>query len=221
MINLVNILVLIEKISKFTKNNIDKGKTPLDIYNLCSIIRESFCCSYAIRKDNNLYIYIDSTHILIKFEGNSLRYLGSDERSQALLLNKALDKIKGAEKISIRRMQKSTPGIFVKRLLNGESILENINNLNNNKIMVVSEFEKENIHKNIINLEDLDDLREYCYVFFIPHNSQSIFDFLGIINEKCKLKYTDLSAIKGIENKILYVNFLIDQKDNTDIDIKV
>jgi len=218
---LVNILVLIEKISKFTKSNIDKGKTPIDIYNLCSIIRESFCCSYAIRKDNNLYIYIDSTHILIKFEGNSLRYLGSDERSQALLLNKALDKIRGAEKISIQRMQKSTPGIFVKRLLNGESIFENINNLNDNKIMVVSEFEKENIHKNIINLEDLDDLREYCYVFPIPHNSQSVFDFLRIINKKCKLKYTDLSAIKGIENKILYVNFLIDQKESTDIEIKV
>ncbi len=123
MINLVNILILIEKISKFTKSNIDKGKTPLDIYNLCSIIRESFCCSYSIRKDNNLYIYINSIHILIKFEGNSLRYLGSDERSQALLLNKALDKINEAEKINFQGMQKSTPGIFVKRLLNGESIL--------------------------------------------------------------------------------------------------
>ncbi len=87
--------------------------------------------------------------------------------------------------------------------------------------MVISEFEIENIHRNIINLEDLDDLREYCYVFPIPHNSQSIFDFLRIINEKCKLKYTDISAIKGIENKILYVNFLIDQKESTDIDIKV
>jgi len=209
---LVNILILIEKISKFTKDNIDKGKTPLDIYNLCSIIRESFCCSYAIRKDNNLYIYIDSTHILIKFEGNSLRYLGSDERSQALLLNKALDKIIGAEKINFRGMQKSTPGIFVKRLLSSESILENIHNLNDNKIMVISEFEKENIHTNIINLEDLDDLSEYCYIFPIPQNSQSIFDFLEIINEKYKLRYTNLSTIKGIENKILYVNFLIDQK---------
>jgi len=218
---LVNILILIEKISKFTKSNIDKGKTPLDIYNLCSIIRESFCCSYSIRKDNNLYIYIESTHILIKFEGNSLRYLGSDERSQALLLNKALDKINGAEKINFKGMQKTTPGIFVKRLLNGESILENINNLINNKILVISEFEKENIHTNIINLEDLDDLREYCYVFPIPYNSQSKFDFLRIINEKYKLIYTNLSSIKGIENKILYVNFLIDQKENTNIDRKV
>jgi len=221
LINLVNILILIEKISKFTKSNIDKGKTPLDIYNLCSIIRESFCCSYSIRKDNNLYIYIESTHILIKFEGNSLRYLGSDERSQALLLNKALDKINGAEKINFKGMQKTTPGIFVKRLLNGESILENINNLINNKILVISEFEKENIHTNIINLEDLDDLREYCYVFPIPYNSQSKFDFLRIINEKYKLIYTNLSSIKGIENKILYVNFLIDQKENTNIDRKV
>ncbi|GAH04253.1 unnamed protein product [marine sediment metagenome] len=221
MINLVNILILIEKISKFTKSNIDKGKTPLDIYNLCSIIRESFCCSYSIRKDNNLYVYIDSTHILIKFEGNSLRYLGSDERSQTLLLNKALNKINGAEKIIIKGMQKSTPGILVKRLINCESILENINNLKDNKIIVINEFEKENNRSNIINLEDLDNLREYCYVFLIPQNSQSIIDFLKIINEKYNLLYTNLSAIKGIENKILYINFLIDQKENTDIEIKV
>ena len=187
MIRLVNFLFFIEDIPDYSKKDIDNGHTPLNVYQVCSIIRESFCCSYSIRKDNNLYIYIDSTHILIKFEGNSLRYLGSDERSQALLLNKALDKINGAEKINFKGMQKSTPGIFAKRLLNGESILENINNLNNNKILVISEFEKENIHKNIFNLEDLDDLREYCYVFPIPHNSQSIFDFLRIINEKCKL----------------------------------
>ena len=45
--------------------------------------------------------------------------------------------------------------------------------------------------------------------------------FLGSINKKYKLKYSNLSSIKGVENKILYVNFLIDQKENMDIDIKV
>ena len=213
MIRLANFLLFIENISDYTKKVIDNGQTPLDVYNVCSIIRESFCCSYSIRKDNNLYIYIDSTHNLIKFEGNSLRYLGSDERSQALLLKRALDKLNGIEKIISQRMQKSTPGIFVKKLLNDESILENIIDLYNDKIIVINEFEKENMESDINNLEELDNLREYCYIF--PQNSPSTVDFLGLIDEKYKLKYANLSNIKGIENKILYINFLIDQKENT------
>ncbi|MCK4383881.1 MAG: hypothetical protein KAW66_11340, partial [Candidatus Lokiarchaeota archaeon] len=123
---MVNFLLFIENISDYSKKVIDNGQTPLDVYNVCSIIRESFCCSYSIRKDNNLYIYIDSTHILMKFTGKFLRYLSSDERSQALLLKRALDKLNGVETIKSQRMLKSTPGIFVKRLLKGESILENI-----------------------------------------------------------------------------------------------
>jgi len=211
---LVNILILIEKISKFTKNAIDKGKTPVDIYKLCSIIRESFCCSYSIRKDNNLYIYICSSHILILFEGISLRYLGSDERSQAILLNKAFDKANGLEKTTGQRMLKSTPGIFVKRLINGESILENINDLHDDKIIVVTESEEENTDVSIINLEDLDNIGHYCYIFPFLLNTQNTVNFLEKIDEKYKLIYINLLNIKGIENKILYVNFLIDQKEN-------
>ena len=211
---MVNFLLIIENISNYSKKVIDNGSTPLDVYNVCSIIRESFCCSYSIRKDNNLYIYIDSIHILIKFEGKSLRYLGSDERSQALLLKRALDKLNGIETIKSQRMQKSTPGIYVKRLLKGESILENIIDLYNDKIIVIKEFEKENMESGIIDLEEIDNLREHCYIF--PQNSPSTVDFLGLIDEKYKLKYVNLSNIKGIENKILYINFLIDQKENTD-----
>lgn len=221
MIRLVNFLLFIKNISDYSKKVIDNGQTPLDIYNLCSIIRESFCCSYSIRKNNNLYIYIDSFQILIKFEGSSLRYLGSDERSQALLLRKALDKIIGVEKTNFLGMQKSTPGIFVKRLLNSKSVLENINDLHNDKILIIDEFEKENTHSNLINLEDLDKLSEYCYIFPFPQNSQSTVDFLSMVDEKYKLIYTYLSNIKGIENKILYVNFLIDQKENTDIEVNL
>ncbi|MFX1447100.1 MAG: hypothetical protein ACFFCG_03050 [Promethearchaeota archaeon] len=183
---------------------------------MCSIIRESFCCSYSIRKDNNLYIYIYSTQILILFEGVSLRYLGSDERSQALLLSKALDKANRLEIINLQRMQKSTPGIFVKRLLNGESILENINDINADKIIFINEFEEEKEGINIINLENLDNISQYCYIFPFLQNRQIIVNFLEKIDEKYKLIFTNLSNIKGIDNKILYINFLIDQKENRD-----
>jgi len=217
LITLVNILILIEKISIFSKNTIDIGKTPLDIYKLCSIIREAFCCSYSIRKNNNLYFYVDSPKILIKFEGNSLRYLGSDERSQALLLKKALEKLERLEKINGQKMQISTPGISVRRLLNRESILENINDLDYEKIIVIN---GENTYRNSIFLEDLDNLSEYCYVFPFPQNSQRLVDFLGIFDDKFNLIFTNLSHIKGIEDKILYVNYLIDQKKNLDTEIK-
>lgn len=211
---MVNFLLLIENISDYSKKVIDNGKTPLDVYNVCSIIRESFCCSYSIRKGNNLYIYIDSTHILMKFTGKSLRYLSSDERSQALLLKRALDRLNGVETITSLGMQKSTPGIYVKRLVKGESIFENIIDLYNEKIIVIKEFEKENMESDIINLEELDNLTEYCYVF--PQNSISTVDFLGLIGENYKFKYANLSNIKGIENKILFINFLIDQKEDKD-----
>ena len=105
-------------------------------------------------------------------------------------------------------MQKSTPGIFIKNLFNKDSILENIIDLYNNKIIVINKFKKENI----INLIELENLWEYSYVFPFPENSQSRIDFLKKINENYRLKYANLSKIEGIENKILYINFLIDQK---------
>ena len=60
----------------------------------------------------------------------------------------------------------------------------------------------------------MDNLTEYCYVF--PQNSISTVDFLGLIGENYKFKYANLSNIKGIENKILFINFLIDQKEDKD-----
>jgi tRNA pseudouridine-54 N-methylase len=211
---LVNILILTDKISNFTKNDIDLGRTPLDVYKLCSIIRESFCCSYSIRKFNNLYIYFDSTQFLIKFEGISLRYLGSDERSQALLVKRALEKLNGAEKVGSMRMQKSTPGIFIKKSVSSESILDNIANLDRNKIILINEYNVGNIDSANINLEEIDNLWDYCYIFPYAQNSERTIELLRAIEKKHKLKYVNLLEIKGIENKILYVNFLIDQKEN-------
>ena len=92
MINLANFLLIIEEIIDFTKKDIDIGYTPPLIYKICSCIREAFCLSYAIRKNNNLFLYFQKEKILIKFEGSRLRYLGPDERSQAILLKKVLDK---------------------------------------------------------------------------------------------------------------------------------
>lgn len=216
MISLVNFLILIDKISEFSKRTIDLGRTPLDIYNICSIIRESFCCSYSIRKNNNLYIYIDSFQILIKFEGISLRYLGSDERSQALLLQRALAKIYSSENTKSKNFHISTPGIFVKRVVKDESILKNVSNLNYDKVIIINGFPEENSLFFIKNLDEFNYLGDYCFIFSFPQNSQISFNLFRIVDNKYRFKYTNLFDIKGIENKILYINFLIDQRENSE-----
>ncbi len=217
---MVNFLILIEKFPKFSKSDIDIGKTPIYVYNLCSIIRESFCLSYSIRKNNNLYLYFESLQLLIKYDGKKLRFLGSDERSQAILLNKALEKINGDEKVKTREWENSTPGIFVKRLPNSSSILENINNILHNKIVFIAEFENKDIYPDIVNLNDLDDMNEFSYILPYSQNSQSSLRFLQVIKENYNLKYINLSNIKGIENKILYINFRIDQSTKINKEIE-
>ena len=127
-----------------------------------------------------------------------------------------MDKASEVKTLNIQRMQKSTPGIFVKSLLNSEAILESIIDLCNDKIIVINEFEKEIKESDIINLEELDNLRDYCYILPFCQNSRSIVDILKLSDNKYKLKYSNLLNINGIENKILYVNFLIDQKENSD-----
>jgi len=44
--------------------------------------------------------------------------------------------------------------------------------------------------------------------------------FFRPLNEECSLKTIDLSKIRGIENKILYINFLYDHRNyrKTDTD---
>ena len=201
-----------ESVSKYTKGDIDEGKTPLDVYTLCAIIRESFCISYTIRKDNNFYLYNETDHLFIKIEGKSVRYLGSDERSQALLLLRAFMKIENNENYNDREWIKSTPGIYVKKLPNSELILENINgNFIDNRIFI-TDISNENFKKNVKYGENIDENSSYCYLFSFSQESITFLKFLQKVNEECSLKNIDLSKIRGIENKILYVNFLYDHR---------
>jgi len=209
---LVNFLILIEKFPIFSKSNIDVGKTPIYVYNLCSIIRESFCLSYSIRKNNNLYLYFESLQLLIKYEGKKLRFLGSDERSQAILLNKAIDKIDKNEKVNDQTWRQSTPGIFVKKQPNFNSIFESNHEILRNKLAIVFGFKCKEFILDSIDFEDLEDVNDYCYIIPYSQNSQRSFRLLQTIKEKYNLKCINLSNIKGIENKILYINFRIDQR---------
>ena len=201
-----------ECVSKYTKSDIDEGKTPLDVYTLCAIIRESFCVSYTIRKNNNLYLYIETDHLLIKIEGKSVRYLGSDERSQALLLLRAFMKIETNENYNDREWIKSTPGIFVKKLPSSELILEIISDKLNDKRIFITDISKEYFKQNVKYGENINENSSNCYTFSFSQESIPFLKFLQKVNEECRLKNIDLSKIRGIENKILYINFLFDHR---------
>jgi len=167
----------VESVSKYTKGDIDEGKTPLDVYTLCAIIRESFCISYTIRKDNNFYLYNETDHLFIKIEGKSVRYLGSDERSQALLLLRAFMKIENNENYNDREWIKSTPGIYVKKLPNSELILENINgNFIDNRIFI-TDISNENFKQNVKYGENIDENSSYCYLFSFSQESITFLKF--------------------------------------------
>lgn len=210
MINLVNFLLLIEDIPYYSKKDIDCGFTPLEIYRLCSSIREAFCLSFSIRKQNNLILFFYKTLSLIKFQGNKLRFLGSDERSQALLLNKAIKKL---NEIKINhKWIKSTPGIIVKKLGDFQKGLQFIKEISQNKIIIVNGYYESQFslnHKEFINLKSLN---EYLYILPIFLNESKASDFISLMKKMIDLKFLMLPKVKSIEDKILIINFIIDQQ---------
>ena len=213
---MVNFLLLIKKVSHYSKEIIDKGLTPLSIYMLCSCIRETFCLSYSIRKDNNLFLYFQKEHILICFTGNELRYLGPDERSQALLLEKAIKKASRIDfKIKAERKQ-STPGIYALKFLDHPSFLGYINSLVMGNVYIIIDKEEfirkeRDIYPQNIDFEFLIDRN----LFIIPTYDNFIGNskILDLIYEMKNIKFFSLSKIKQIENKILYINYLNDHQD--------
>ena len=209
----MDFLIFVECVSEYSKGDIDKGRSPVDVFKLCAIIRESFCISYQIRKNNNFYLYIETDHLFIKIEGRSVRYLGSDERSQALLLLRALMKIETNENYSDPEWIKSTPGIFVKKLPSLELILENISDKLNDKRIFITDISKEYFKQNVKYGENINENSSNCYTFSFSQESIPFLKFLQKVNEECRLKIIDLSKIRGIENKILYINFLHDRKN--------
>jgi len=227
---LVNFLLLIENIIDYNKNNIDKGNTPPDIYKVCSCIRETFCLSYAIRKSNNLYLYSQNENILIKFEGINLRYLSSDERSQALLLKKALDKINQYKSSYMDNWVKSTPGIYVRKFSNNLAFKLWLNSMELKDIVCVSKsisvFELPFLAHiyDLPPIKKLNELGNLNKIFFIislnPHINTLLINFLSSVVQVVpsmleNVILTPLEKIKTIEDKILYINFRIDQQENT------
>ena len=211
---MVNFLLLIKKVSHYNKEIINKGLTPQKIYKLCSCIRETFCLSYSIRKDNNLFLYFQKEHILVSFIGKMLRYLGPDERSQALLLEKALSIAKGIDfKLGGGRKQ-STPGIYVSKFFDHLSFLLYIKSEVMGNVFFITEDYQFIIKERDIfppNLDFESFLDDVLFILPTYEISNKGSEFLDLFKDMKNIKFFSLSKIKQIENKILYINYRKDQ----------
>ncbi|MBY8983498.1 MAG: hypothetical protein KGD65_00360 [Candidatus Lokiarchaeota archaeon] len=217
---MVNFLLLIEEITQYNKEIINRGLTPQKVYELCSCIRETFCLSYSIRKNNNLFFYFQKEHILVSFIGSELRHLGPDERSQALLLEKALNKANGINFIEKDGSKQSTPGIYILKFLDHPSFHRYIQSLIEGTVYLVidnEEFIKKerDIYAPNINIEFFIDRN----LFIIPTYDNFIDNskILTLFKEMKKIKFLSLSKIKQIENKILYINYRKDHQDSVQL----
>ena len=213
MIRLVNFLLLVKNLTNYNKKDIDVGKTPLEIYKICSCLRETFCLSYAIRKENNLFLYFQNEGVLIKFKGNRLKYLGPDERSQALLLRKALDKINLVNSSDIEDWRKSTPGIHIRKFSNNESFIKYFKSFPSFKpiFLIHDDFVGEvNSCLTVNEFEKLNTISEFFYIIPAYNIITEDSNFFQLFKDLKDIKFLTLSKINRIEDKFLYVNFRLD-----------
>jgi len=217
LIKLVNFLILLKKITDYSKKEIDKGNIPIIVYQLCSCIREAFCLSYSIRMDNNLYLYFEKEYILIRFKGKRLRYLGPDERSQALLLDKALNKARQIISPESERWEKSTPGIYIKKYSDNNSFMNSFFSNKKGKIYFILDNFKEKNKKIAILSLDKDFLAILDNDFYIIPTYNSLnenMEFLELFKTLKNIIRLSIPKANTIENKILYLNFRKDQQTN-------
>jgi len=223
---LTTFLLFIKGITRYNKKNIDQGNTPLDVYKICSCIREVFCLSYNLRKDNELYVYVNSSHLAIHIKGEELKFMGTDERSQALLLRKALDKSEVSQEALKYYWIKSTPGILIRNFETFQSFISFVFSLHFKNIIVIVDERFPQESPFLVNKRDyprfkkfneLSHSRESIYILPLSssHNILLIefFKILGqifptILN---KTILTSLNNINASEDKILYINFQNDQ----------
>jgi len=207
---LVNFLLLIEALIYYNKNDIDKGYTPFKIYQICGCIREAFCLSYSIRKNNNLFLYFQREHILIKFVGKKLRYLGPDERSQALLLLRGIQKISNINRFEEQNLIECTPGIYGRKYPDNESF---INFFKSEKFYFIinptQNSEVINFFTSILELDEVNENHIYILPMYIISKNKT--KIITLFKDLKNLSFLSIPKISLVENQILYINFM---KDN-------
>ncbi|MEX2716248.1 MAG: hypothetical protein Q6353_006565 [Candidatus Sigynarchaeum springense] len=78
---------------RFTKSDVDAGNIGEDAATLCDAIRAVFFLSRSIRKERTLWLSFAADRALVAMAGGALRYLGPDERSMLMLVDKASERL--------------------------------------------------------------------------------------------------------------------------------
>ncbi|MFX1366245.1 MAG: hypothetical protein ACFFCE_13305 [Promethearchaeota archaeon] len=215
---MVNFVLLQEDIPSYNKQIIDKGITPQNVYKICSCIRETFCLSYAIRKNNAFYLYFQREYALVKFEGARLRFLGPDERSIALLLEKALIKAKKDYNIKNHKWSKSTPGIFIRKFVDNFSFINFFESiaLGKSYLIIKNTQIKEDLEDDLSLNKEIIDFKDSNF-FIIPTFTitKGISELIELFKKTKNTKLLSFSKIKDVEDVILYINFKKDQHNNS------
>jgi len=211
LIKVTEFLLIVKKISKYSKLEINEGKIPPDVYIICSCIRNAFCLSYSIRKKNTFYLYILESNLIIKFDGKNLRYLGPDERSQSLLLEKALSLSNQRLSQHQNDWHESTPGIFMKNLPSNHHIVDFCDSLTMEWIVIFVEDVNSFPDFMEITPNKLLQLQENLFIFTLgPINLRDL-NIIHLLSESKEAITYQLPLIKAVEDKILYINFQIDR----------
>ncbi len=106
----MNFILFLSQLPTFSKRDIDAGNTPPLVYTVIEACRCAFFLSHAIRTEVNFALNLIQENLFIRYRGDKIRYLGPDERSQALLLGKAVDL---GRTLSSGQSKQSTPGLRV------------------------------------------------------------------------------------------------------------
>jgi hypothetical protein len=79
---------------RFTKKDVDACDIGEEAAILCDVIRAVYFLSRSIRKERTLWLSFAANRALVRMAGDTLRYLGPDERSTLMLIDKAADVLK-------------------------------------------------------------------------------------------------------------------------------
>jgi hypothetical protein len=205
-------LLLSQEITEYTKQDIDKGFCPEKIYQICCCLRTCFCLSYAIRKENDFYIYFLKNNIAVKFIGKELRFLGPDERSQALLLYKALKKRN--IKTNLESWVDSTPGIYIKEYNDFSLFFREFMSINGGQTFLVEDDGKKSDLNNIrLFKKGGNNIKEdgnYFFPLYGVSKPNLLMDHSFL--EDNGIKTINFENLKKIHDQILVINYWIDLK---------
>ena len=190
----MNIILFLSQLPSFSKHDIDCGNTPPLVYELIEACRCAFFLSHAIRQDVNFVIHIYQDDLLICYQGDKLRYLGPDERSQALILRKAL--LLGRS-LNINQSMQSTPGL---RVWKGNYISMLIKFLNNKGIIC-------NPNAPILKTTEIRSMTTFiARLEYTPLNLRTICEQLDLIERAFPPPYN----VASLGTQILYLHHVRD-----------